>query len=204
MPDPVLQVIAGPDSAGKSTLYEAVIGPATHLEFVNSDVIAAERRSRLLARRSSFITETGSAHERKVELVQAAIDAGYLVTLHVVMVPEALAVARVANRVDVGGHDVPEQKVRERYERLWPLLVSAIGVAERTIVYDNSRARRPFRVVARFERATLLGPPDWPPWTPEPLRSAGGDGSGAGRAIARPSRATVDPSSSAVVRRGRP
>jgi predicted ABC-type ATPase len=192
MADPVLHVIAGPNGAGKSTLYEAVIGPATHLEFVNADVIAAERwpedpaaksydaavvaaqrRSDLLASRSSFATETVFSHESKVELVRTAVDAGYLVTLHVVMVPEALAVARVANRVDVGGHGVPEHKVRERYERLWPLVATAIGLADRATVYDNSRGRRPFRVVARFERRSLVGLADWPAWTPEPLRSAG-------------------------------
>ena len=192
MADPVLDVIAGPNGAGKSTLYEAVIRPATHLEFVNADVIAAkqwpedpaaksydaavvaaQRRSQLLAARSSFVTETVFSHESKVELVRTAVDAGYLVTLHVVMVPEALAVARVANRVDIGGHAVPEHKVRERYERLWPLVAAAIGFADRATVYDNSRARRPFRVVVRFERGSLVGAPDWPEWTPDPLRSAG-------------------------------
>ncbi|HEY5881702.1 MAG TPA: AAA family ATPase, partial [Nakamurella sp.] len=41
--DPVLHVIAGPNGAGKSTLYSAVLGPATHLAFVNADLIATQR-----------------------------------------------------------------------------------------------------------------------------------------------------------------
>jgi len=194
MPDPVLHLLAGPNGAGKSTLYDTVIGPATHLEFVNADVIAAqrwpddpigksyeaavvaaERRTELIEARVSFVTETVFSHESKLELVRTAIDAGYLVTLHVVLVPEALAVGRVANRVDVGGHAVPQAKIRERYVRLWPLVATAIGVVENATVYDNSRAQRPFRVVAVFEHGVAVGEPDWPAWTPEALRDAGPD-----------------------------
>ena len=119
----------------------------------------------------SFVTETVFSRASKLDLIHAAVDAGYLVTLHVVMVPEALAVARVANRVEVGGHAVPEHKVRERYARLWPLVASAIGVVDAATVYDNSRAATPFRVVASFEHGSVVGKTDWPAWTPEALRT---------------------------------
>jgi predicted ABC-type ATPase len=190
MPDPVLHLIAGPNGAGKSTLFDLVIGPATGLELVNADVIAAdrwpgdaaahaydasqlaaERRDELLADRASFITETVFSHESKVELVRAAVGAGYLVTLHVVLVPEALAVARVPNRVEHGGHDVPEEKIRSRYARLWPLIAEAIALVEAAEVYDNTSTSDPFRVVARFERGVPVAKPSWPPWTPKALRS---------------------------------
>jgi predicted ABC-type ATPase len=192
MADPVIHLIVGPNGAGKSTLHELVIGPATHLEFVNADVIAAEawpddpagrsydasvlaagRRSALLSDRASFVTETVFSHWSELELVQEADAAGYLVTLHVVMVPEALAVARVASRVATGGHQVPVEKIRTRYARLFPLVASAIGGVDAAVVYDNSRARTPFRVVARLEHGRLVGEPDWPSWTPEVLRNLG-------------------------------
>ncbi|HYD10112.1 MAG TPA: zeta toxin family protein [Acidimicrobiales bacterium] len=191
MPDPVLHLIAGPNGAGKSTLFELVIGPATGLELVNADVIAAERwpddtaarayeaarlaaarRDELLAARASFVTETVFSHESKVSLVKVAADTGYLVTLHVVAVPEDLAVARVANRVENGGHFVPEEKVRARYQRLWHLIADAIASAETTHVYDNSSASTPFRVVATFERGVEVAKPSWPRWTPKALRSS--------------------------------
>jgi predicted ABC-type ATPase len=192
MSDPVLHLLAGPNGAGKSTLYDMVIGPVTRLEFVNADVIAveqwpedpagrsydaavvaAERRSALIGARTSFVTETVFSHESKLALVQSAVAAGYLVTLHVVIVPEALAVARVTSRVEVGGHAVPEDKIRQRYLRLWPLVVAAIAVVDTATVYDNSRAQRPFRTIASFEHGSVVGAPDWPPWTPEALRNAG-------------------------------
>jgi predicted ABC-type ATPase len=192
MSDPVLHLVAGPNGAGKSTLYIDVIGPATHLEFVNADliaaqrwpddpvsksyeaaVVAAERRTKLIDHGISFVTETVFSHESKLELVNAALGAGYIVTVHVVMVPEELAVARVANRVETGGHAVPEDKVRERYRRLWPLVTSAISLVDGATVYDNSKAATAFQIVASFDRGCLVGTPSWPAWTPEALRSVG-------------------------------
>jgi predicted ABC-type ATPase len=192
MSDPILHLVAGPNGAGKSTLYARVIGPASVLEFVNADVIsaqrwpddpvgksyeaavvAAERRMKLIENGMSFVTETVFSHESKLELVHAALDAGYIVTLHVVIVPEALAVARVANRVETGGHAVPDDKIRERYKRLWPLVASAISLVDGTTVYDNSRARTPFQIVASFDRGYVVGKANWPAWTPDVLRNAG-------------------------------
>lgn len=191
MADPVLHLIAGPNGAGKTALYDHIVGPATHLEFVNADVIAARRwpddaarmsyeaalvaaarRTELIVNRTSFATETVFSHDSKLELVRSAVEAGYLVTLHVVMVPSALAVARVANRVSVGGHAVPKHKIRERYKRVWPLVVSAIGLVDNAKVYDNSSAQRPFRLVAAFERGVVVGDVEWPPWAPKVLRDA--------------------------------
>jgi predicted ABC-type ATPase len=180
---PVLHILAGPNGAGKSTFVKEVLERETHLPFINADVIAAQRwpgresehayeastlatkqRDAALAARQSFITETVFSHVSKVELVKQALAAGYLVTLEVILVPEDLAVARVAHRVEGGGHTVPETKIRERYERLWDFIVQARELADRTMVYDNSRATTPFRLVASYERGRLLGDPTWPVW----------------------------------------
>lgn len=187
--DPVLYLLAGPNGAGKSTFHARVLAPVTHLPFVNADEIAharwpgdesahayeasraaAEQRADLLARRESFVTETVFSHESKLTLVESAIAAGYLVSLHVIAIPVDLTVARVAHRVDGGGHSVPEEKVRERFSRLWPLVRTAIGIVDRAQVYDNSKARTPFRTVARFDRGQLVGPAEWPSWIPVSLR----------------------------------
>lgn len=188
MSTPVLHLLAGPNGAGKSTFVAEVLQPVTHLPFVNADLIAAElwpeaqaehayeasraaadERSRLMAVRASFITETVFSHPSKVDLVAHATALGHLVHLHVVMVPESLAAARVAARVAQGGHDVPTEKIQERYARLWPLVATARDLADRATFYDNSRAARPFRVVAIYERGRLIGEPAWPTWTPKVL-----------------------------------
>ncbi|MCU1463278.1 MAG: hypothetical protein JWO37_3353 [Acidimicrobiales bacterium] len=187
MADPVLHLLAGPNGSGKSTLWAYVLERELHLEFVNADVIAQERwpddpeghaydavemaaarRRKLIAARKSFATETVFSHASKIELVRTAIEAGYLVSLHVIAVPEALAVDRVENRVENGGHAVPEDKVRGRYGRLWAHVAEAVALAEHARVYDNTTAAVPFRLVAEFERGALLWS-DWPPWMPEEL-----------------------------------
>jgi predicted ABC-type ATPase len=177
-------VLAGPNGSGKSTFVTEVLRPVTHLAFVNADLIAAElwpqaqvehaydasrasadQRSRLMAAQASFITETVFSHPSKVDLVARATTLGYLVHLHVVLVPEGLAVARVAARVAQGGHDVPTEKIRQRYARLGALVVAARDLADRSTFYDNSRAASPFRVVATYDRGRPVGGHSWPAWT---------------------------------------
>lgn len=182
---PVLHLLAGPNGSGKSTCVIRLLQPVTHLPFVNADVIAAERwpdaqtehaydasraaageRATLLAARMSFITETVFSHPSKLELVDAAIAQGYLVHLHVILVPVEVSVNRVRARVRAGGHDVPEQKIRDPYTRLWDLVAKARTVADRTEFFDNSSAKNPFHRVAAYEHGLPLGEPSWPAWAP--------------------------------------
>lgn len=155
----MLHVLAGPNGAGKSTFVKKVLQPATHLPFINADEI--DRRS--------FITETVFSHPSKVELVRRAGSMGYLVTLHAILVPEDVTVLRVDYRVSQGGHTVPEDKVRQRYRRLWSLVAEARELADRAAFYDNSGARTPFRLVASYDRGRLIGEAAWPAWTPTEL-----------------------------------
>lgn len=187
-PAPVLHVLAGSNGSGKSAYAERVLEPRTHLPFVNADVIAAHRwpddaeahaydasqlaaheRDRLLDARSSFITETVFSHPSKVDLVRRALAAGYLVELHVILVPEETSVGRVGFRVTQGGHSVPEHKIRERYARLWSLVAQAREIATSTTFYDNTSAKSPYRVVAVYEAGVLVSPALWPTWTPPAL-----------------------------------
>ncbi|MBS1905806.1 MAG: zeta toxin family protein [Actinobacteria bacterium] len=189
---PVLHLLAGPNGAGKSSYVRDVLGPATRLPFINADEIAAERwpgaesehayesarlaedeRRERIADRSSFISETVFSHPSKVALVSDAVDAGYLVHLHVIVVPVELTVQRVLERVRRGGHSVPERKIRERYDRLWDLVAHAIGIADVTEVFDNSSARAPFRLCASFEHGVPIGGPSWPAWAPSELAIGG-------------------------------
>jgi predicted ABC-type ATPase len=179
---PVLHVLAGPNGSGKSTFVREVLAPATHLPFINADEIAEQRwpgraeehaydasaaaaaaRDQAIAARRSVITETVFSHPSKVDLINRGLEAGYLVELHVMLVPEDLAVARVAHRVALGGHTVPEDKVRQRYRRLWGLVAQARQIVDRATFYDNTSSK-PFRPVAVYERGRPVGTPAWPTW----------------------------------------
>jgi len=188
-----LDLIAGPNGAGKTTLYERVIAPGRPgLPFVNADRIAAERfpgeelerayaaaeiaartRQALIEARLDFCTETVFSHPSKVDLVAAAAAAGYDVVLHVVMIPLALSGPRVRGRVAAGGHDVPADRLTDRYERLWPLVVTAVPSCHRSVFWDNAPDDGPHEV-ASFRHGLADYPPRWPAWTPPPLHATAG------------------------------
>ena len=128
-------------------------------------------RAEAFSRRESLITETVFSHRSKLDMVAGAVQAGYLVELHVMLVPENLAVARVAYRIADGGHTVPEDKVRQRYRRLWELIAQARKIAHRARFYDNSRSPA-FSPVASYELGRPVGKPAWPVWTPDALTTA--------------------------------
>lgn len=174
---PLLWCVLGSNGAGKSTYYETRIRPILALEWVNADAIgaarwpseqsaraydaarlAAGRRSELIAARTSFATETVFSHPSKLEMLREAKSVGYEVFVTFVGVATSdLAVARVADRHARGGHDVPAAKVRARYERLRPLAVQAVLLADRGFVLDNSSIDVPLRDVLLYER----GQPTW-------------------------------------------
>ncbi len=187
MSTPLLYVLAGPNGSGKSTFVRTVLGPATDLPFINADDIAAAQwpgdeeahaydasraaaaaRAQAITDQRSFITETVFSHPSKLTLLEQAMRAGYRVELHVMLIPEDVTVERVAYRVSCGGHTVPPDKIRERYRRLWDLVVDARAIVHRATFYDNSRSK-PFGRVAVYERGHPVATPTWPIWTPEVL-----------------------------------
>jgi predicted ABC-type ATPase len=181
-------LVVGPNGAGKSTFVALTLGPLLPRSvFVNADeiakqrwpdgpaahaydaaLVAAETRDRLIELGRPFIAETVFSHPSKLELIQAAQTAGYTVAVHVLLIPEDLAVERVKHRVMAGGHDVPEHKIRERHRRLWGLVVTAMALADNATVYDNSQRKGP-RIVAQLSGGVLVGSASWPAWTPESL-----------------------------------
>jgi predicted ABC-type ATPase len=185
-----LDLVAGPNGAGKSTFVELTLAPLLPgSDFVNADeiakqrwpkdpashayeaaLIAAETRAKLIELRRSFIAETVFSHPSKLELIDTAKAGGYTVVLHVVLIPEQLAVARVAYRVQSGGHPVAENKIRERYHRLWALVAEAITRCDQATVYDNSGLKGP-RIVAQISDGFIVGSPAWSDWTPHELQT---------------------------------
>ena len=79
------------------------------------------------------------SHRSKVEILHNARDAGYRTYLYFVATDDpSINISRVANRVALGGHAVPEGKIEERYHRSLGLLMDAICLTNRAYVFDNS------------------------------------------------------------------
>lgn len=166
-----LVVLAGPNGAGKSTFYELFLQQRP-LPFLNADIVAAEMRvdsseaarmldttrSRMIEAGHGFITETvfSDPYGAKLDMLRAAVEAGYDVTLIYIGVTSArLSGYRIDQRVARGGHDVPRDRIAPRFIRSLENLKQAIPFVTSVTLYDNSSAEEPFQRVATFAAGSL-------------------------------------------------
>jgi predicted ABC-type ATPase len=191
-------VFAGPNGSGKSTINAQVLAdPALGFDgvYINADdiaknlkgdfpspfalnVAAAEQAEKLrlqcLGAGKSFAFETVMSTPEKVALMSQARARGYDVHLVFVTTEDAeINVQRVANRVALGGHDVPADSVRSRYESAMKLLPVAIEQASTVMVFDNSVAGRVPVLVAQKVRDSdlrILETAETPSWAIDRLQ----------------------------------
>jgi predicted ABC-type ATPase len=135
---PSVIVLAGPNGAGKTTAARTLLAETLQLmTFVNADVIAQglagfdpdsaaieagrimlERLHALAEQRADFAFETTLAGRTLAGWLDGLRQSGYVAHLVYFWLASAdLAVARVADRVRMGGHHVPETTIRRRYPR---------------------------------------------------------------------------------------
>lgn len=178
-------LLAGPNGAGKSTLYETRVAPRFAGPFINADIIqrdelrtpspeaayeaariADDRRANCLANGRDFATETVFSHPSKLDLLRQARARGFtVIVMHVGVEAAELSVVRVGSRVEEGGHTVPEDKIRARYERGAPLIREAVLMADRGMVFDNSDLNTPPAQCLVFACGRLLlAQPFLPGW----------------------------------------
>jgi predicted ABC-type ATPase len=178
---PIVVALAGPNGAGKTTFYRSYLRPSG-LRFVNADVVARDLsidpyraakladglRRQLTEQGESFIFETVFSDPigHKLTFLKQAERSGYTVVLFFIGIdgPERSS-ERVAMRVLKGGHDVPADKIIERYPRVMSNLKRALVELSNVMVYDNGDLSYPYRHVATMERGQkveLHGPtPEW-------------------------------------------
>jgi predicted ABC-type ATPase len=135
--NPTLCILGGCNGAGKTTLARELLPRLGLMRFLNADEMArglspldpslsAFRAGRLLleearsliAAKASFAIESTLSGKTLVALIREAKARGYRILLHYIVIGSATqAVARVALRVRLGGHHVPEDDVRRRFDR---------------------------------------------------------------------------------------
>ena len=158
-----LWLLAGGNGAGKSTFYRTRLAPLG-IPLVNADLIAKELFpeapevhsyqamqiveqicDNLLHDGRSFCFETVFSHPSKVDFAGKAKALGYQIILVMIhLEPASLNKARVAQRVEEGGHDVPDEKVEARIPRLLRHIKAVIPLCDHVTLLDNSRADNPF------------------------------------------------------------
>lgn len=89
----------------------------------------------------SFSFETVMSAPDKVELLREAQERGYRTYLYYFATADpAINIQRVKNRLAEGGHDVPEDKIVERYHRSLGYLAQALRNSNRAYLFDTSEA----------------------------------------------------------------
>lgn len=147
---PKTLVFAGPNGSGKTTVTKgiSIIG-----EYINADEIkkvqcctdleaaqiATSLREKFIEENRDLTFETVLSTDRNVDLIKKAKDKGYKIEVIFILTNSAdINVQRVKNRVKTGGHDVPEEKIRNRYTRSLNNISKILKIVDRLHIFDNS------------------------------------------------------------------
>lgn len=168
---PIVTMIAGPNGSGKSTLVGKLqelgadfgrhlnadelaksIGGGDDASARAAQQIVRESRDDALRRRIDYSWETVMSHPSHIDHFIEARRAGYTARLIFVAVDDPLVnVLRVRERVQAGGHAVPEDRIEARYWRCLDQLPRALLASDEARIFDNSEPSEPFRLIARVQ-----------------------------------------------------
>jgi predicted ABC-type ATPase len=192
---PTITVLAGTNGAGKSSIGGAQL-EAAGAPFYNPDIetrelmaanpgmtldeantaawgIGKERLETAIESRTNFNFETTLGGATIARLLTQAHVNGLRVRVWYCGLRDAeLHVARVRARVRRGGHDIPEKKIRERYDASRNNLCSILPSIDELILYDNSddadphagRAPRPVQLLHYRDGNILILASAMPAW----------------------------------------
>lgn len=181
MTQPSIVIVAGVNGCGKSTfaitaagnsalLGQTAINPDKLTQDANAEfpdlgaaganLVGVERAEkavwRSIAEGKSAAIETVLSSTKFLPVVQAATKRRYRTRLIFIGLPTVeLALERIQTRVAQGGHDVPESKVRERWNRAHDNLVAFMGVVDDVLIFSNV-GEVPIPVAERVGRRSSL------------------------------------------------
>ena len=157
---PHIIVIAGANGAGKSTVAPALLRDTLGIsEFVNADILAqglsafapetvAISAGRIMLARLDELAESGKDFAFETTLstrsfvprLQKMCENGYEFTLFFLWLADAeLAISRVAEIVRQGGHNIPTETIKRRYEKsLQNFFRLYQPIADNWYFFDNS------------------------------------------------------------------
>jgi len=157
---PNCYIVAGSNGAGKTTFAtEFLPRYADCVNFINADLIARglspfdpnaalaragrlvlERIEEASKARTDFAFETTLSGRSYVRVIRKLRAVGYRIHMFYLWIPGPdLALLRIRNRVQAGGHDVPARDVRRRYHRTLVNLFRLYRLLLDTLrVFDNS------------------------------------------------------------------
>jgi predicted ABC-type ATPase len=195
---PILSVLAGVNGAGKSSVGGARFSESG-ITYFNPDDVAREIRAEIgcsieeanaqawnlgkerlqsaIRNRESYGFETTLGANTIPRLLLEAATSGFRVVVWFVGLSSAeLHIARVRARVAAGGHDIPEVKIRERWDGSRRNIIALMPYLTELQVFDNSQERDPDtgtiptpKLLLHWRRGAVVSPsiseleatPDW-------------------------------------------
>lgn len=163
---PCIYVLAGTNGAGKSSIAGATFvqrgaeyfdpdeaarlilsaNPGITQEQANSAAWREGKRllERAIEKRLDFAFETTLGGNTITGLLEEALSSGIEVRVwYIGLNSSDLHIARVRSRVEKGGHDIPESRIRNRYHRSRLNLIRLLPKLTELRVYDNSEEADP-------------------------------------------------------------
>lgn len=163
---------AGVNGAGKSTLYQTTKGKDSmprintdeilktfgdwtkSADLIKAGKIAVKLLNKYLNDGVSFNQETTLCGNSIFKTIKEAKARGYIIEMHYVGLDSAdLAKKRIAKRVELGGHGIPDTDVERRYKNSFENLSRIIPQCDLVALYDNSTE---FRRFAIFKQGNLI------------------------------------------------
>src|SRR5688572_16179028 len=93
--------------------YKDLVAPPPETANWLGAIISDTRADHMLATSQAFVVETVLSSDKYIQRVRDAQSSGFLVTMiYVTLRSPELAVKRVKQRYENGGHSVPEEKIR--------------------------------------------------------------------------------------------
>lgn len=147
---PSLLIFAGPNGSGKSTVTKLfnIIGDytnaddivkSTNMSNINAAQFVEGLRYECVDLGKDFTFETVLSSDRYVNLIKTAHDRGFFVKVVFVLTADSIInVARVKSRVIKGGHDVPTDKIKSRYDKSLLNISKILPYCDVLHIYDNT------------------------------------------------------------------
>lgn len=162
-------IIGGVNGVGKSSLTGVLLAKDTQLgtvidtDKITSQIggnkiqggkIAIKKIDDCLTKGVNFTQETTLAGARTLKTIQRAIDLNYQIKLYYIGVGTAQeSISRIANRVQKGGHNIPNDDVLRRYENRFYDLCKILPYCNEVYFFDNENG---FIQIAEYRNGQIF------------------------------------------------
>ncbi len=177
----IYTIIGGVNGSGKSSLSGVLSAESSDLGIIiDTDKIIAQlggdkikggkeairRIDDCLEKEISFTQETTLSGVRTLKTIKQARDKGYFVRLYYVGVgSSAESIKRIKNRVEKGGHSIPDEDVIRRYSKRFEDLARVLPYCNEVRFFDNENG---FTEKAEYRNGSLITKGrDVPQWLKE-------------------------------------